>query len=36
MGKVMPNEQQRKVVEAIDGLVLISAGPGTGKTEMLM
>lgn len=36
MGKVMPNEQQRKVVEAIDGPVLISAGPDTGKTATLV
>ena len=29
------NEQQRKAVEAIDGPVMVVAGPGTGKTHIL-
>jgi DNA helicase II / ATP-dependent DNA helicase PcrA len=29
------NTQQRKAVEAIDGPVMVIAGPGTGKTEIL-
>lgn len=29
------NEKQRKAVDAIDGPVLVIAGPGSGKTELL-
>lgn len=29
------NERQREAVEAIDGPVMVIAGPGTGKTEIL-
>jgi len=29
------NEEQKKAVEAIDGPLLILAGPGTGKTQLL-
>lgn len=29
------NEQQRKAVDTIDGPVMVVAGPGTGKTELL-
>ncbi|MDI9365643.1 MAG: ATP-dependent DNA helicase [Flavobacterium sp.] len=29
------NEQQRKAVDAIEGPVMVIAGPGTGKTQML-
>jgi DNA helicase-2/ATP-dependent DNA helicase PcrA len=29
------NEQQKKAVDAIDGTVMVIAGPGTGKTEVL-
>lgn len=29
------NEQQRLAVDAIDGVVMVLAGPGTGKTELL-
>jgi DNA helicase-2/ATP-dependent DNA helicase PcrA len=33
LGKL--NQAQRKAVEAIDGPVMVIAGPGTGKTEIL-
>lgn len=29
------NDQQRKAVETIDGALLVIAGPGTGKTQLL-
>src|SRR6188508_2975863 len=29
------NEQQRKAVDAIEGPVMVIAGPGTGKTQIL-
>lgn len=29
------NDQQRRAVDAIDGPVLVMAGPGTGKTQLL-
>jgi DNA helicase-2/ATP-dependent DNA helicase PcrA len=29
------NNEQRKAVDAIDGPVMVVAGPGTGKTELL-
>src|ERR1017187_7944583 len=29
------NEQQKQAVDAIDGPVLVVAGPGTGKTQLL-
>ncbi|HEY6502428.1 MAG TPA: ATP-dependent DNA helicase [Chitinophagaceae bacterium] len=29
------NEQQRKAVDAIEGPVIVNAGPGTGKTQIL-
>lgn len=29
------NEQQKEAVDAIDGTVMVIAGPGTGKTEVL-
>lgn len=36
MGRIKPNEQQQLAINAIDGPVLISAGPGTGKTATLV
>ena len=30
-----PNQAQRDAIEAIDGPLLVMAGPGTGKTELL-
>ena len=32
MAKVVPNVDQQKAIDTIDGPLLISAGPGTGKT----
>src|ERR1041384_1808068 len=29
------NEQQKRAVDAIDGPVMVIAGPGTGKTQIL-
>jgi DNA helicase-2/ATP-dependent DNA helicase PcrA len=29
------NKQQRKAVDAIEGPVMVVAGPGTGKTHIL-
>ena len=29
------NEQQKKAVEHIDGPLMVIAGPGTGKTQLL-
>ena len=29
------NKQQRQAVDAIDGPVMVIAGPGSGKTELL-
>ena len=29
------NDNQRKAVDTIDGPVMVIAGPGTGKTELL-
>jgi DNA helicase-2/ATP-dependent DNA helicase PcrA len=29
------NEKQKEAVDTIDGAVLVVAGPGTGKTELL-
>ena len=29
------NKEQRKAVDAIDGPVMVIAGPGTGKTQIL-
>ncbi|HRF27456.1 MAG TPA: UvrD-helicase domain-containing protein, partial [Ferruginibacter sp.] len=29
------NEQQRRAVDAIEGPVMVIAGPGTGKTQIL-
>jgi len=31
----VPNEQQLAAIEAVDGPVLVVAGPGTGKTQLL-
>lgn len=36
MTKVTPNKNQQKAIDTIDGPVLISAGPGTGKTATLV
>lgn len=36
MAKVTPNSDQQKAIDTIDGPLLISAGPGTGKTATLV
>lgn len=36
MAKVVPNIDQQKAIDTIDGPLLISAGPGTGKTATLV
>lgn len=36
MAKVTPNSDQQKAIDTINGPVLISAGPGTGKTATLV
>lgn len=36
MPKVVPNSEQLEAINAIEGPVLISAGPGTGKTATLV
>ena len=36
MEKVIPNREQREAIDSITGPVLISAGPGTGKTATLV
>ncbi|ARB40002.1 hypothetical protein B5728_03875 [Mammaliicoccus sciuri] len=36
MEKVIPNREQREAIDSIMGPVLISAGPGTGKTATLV
>lgn len=36
MTKVVPNNDQLEAINAIDGPLLISAGPGTGKTATLV
>lgn len=36
MEKFIPNSDQQKAINTIDGPVLISAGPGTGKTATLV
>ena len=34
MAKVTPNRDQQKAIDTIDGPVLISAGPGTGRRPL--
>lgn len=36
MGKALPNSNQLEAINTIDGPLLISAGPGTGKTATLV
>ena len=36
MGKFSPNGAQLEAINSIDGPLLISAGPGTGKTATLV
>ncbi|WP_207745349.1 ATP-dependent helicase [Clostridium tyrobutyricum] len=36
MAKVVPNKDQQEAINTIDGPLLISAGPGTGKTATLV
>lgn len=36
MEKVIPNREQQEAIDSITGPVLISAGPGTGKTATLV
>ena len=36
MGNITPNASQLEAINSIDGPLLISAGPGTGKTATLV
>jgi superfamily I DNA and RNA helicases len=36
MGNVLPNSNQLEAINTIEGPLLISAGPGTGKTATLV
>ena len=31
-----PNDSQKAIIEATEGIVLVDAGPGTGKTSTLV
>ena len=31
-----PNESQRLIAETLDGMIVVDAGPGTGKTETIV
>lgn len=35
IGNVLPNSNQLEAINTIEGPLLISAGPGTGKTATL-
>lgn len=35
MAEFIPNQAQKEAIETIDGPVLVLAGPGTGKTQLL-
>lgn len=36
MSEWTPNDQQRDIAEDIDGMMVVDAGPGTGKTETMI